>query len=104
MPLKANFVTYTTDGDKDVVIKLNYEEDTSQDRITAGGFTLVAKGCKFPVPRKQLKPRYIDRLKDNKIQRVYIKDHSKWVTESKKDDTVKASGERLNCSLLQLLY
>lgn len=104
MPLIANFVTYTTDGDEDVVIKLNYEEDTSSDRIRDGGFTLVTAGCKFPVTRKQLKPRYIDRITNNKKERVYFKEHSKWLTESKKDNTVKACGECLSCAVLQLIY
>ena len=104
MPLVANFVTYTTDGDEDVIIKLNYEEDTSSERITAGGFTLITSGCKTTVTRKQLKPRYIDRIKDNKKERVYIKTHDKWVTESKKNDTVKACGECLSCAVLQLIY
>lgn len=104
MALKANFVTYTTDGDEDVVIKLNYDEDTSAARITDGGFSAVTTGCKFPVTRKQLKPRYIDRMKNNKVERVYFKEHQKWLDESKKDNTVKACGECLSCSVLQLLY
>lgn len=104
MALISYFVTYETDGDEEVIIKLNYDEDTGDDRISDGGFTAIDKGCKAIIPRKYLKPRYIDRIKDNKKERVYYKNHDKWLTESKKDNIVKACGECLSCSVLQWVY
>lgn len=104
MALKSYFVTYDTDDDESVIIKLNYDEDTGDARITEGGFTAITAGCKVVVTRKNLKPRFIDGLKNGKRQRVYYKEHSKWLTELQKENVIKACGECLSCSVLQLLY
>lgn len=104
MALKAYFVTYETDDSKSVIIKLNYDEATGNTRITDGGFTAITDGCKVIVTRKSLKPRFIDRITNGKKERVYYKEHDKWLTEVKKDNVIKACGECLNCSVLSLIY
>jgi hypothetical protein len=104
MALKSYFVTYETDDSKEVIIKLNYDEDTGDARISEGGFAKIGDGCKAIITRKYLKPRYVDRVKNGKIERIYFKEHSKWLAELKKKETAKACGECLSCSVLQLIY
>lgn len=103
MPLTSTFAEYETDDGKTIIIKLNYEEDVTT-RLSTGGFTAITTGCKIALPRKRLKPRYIDILKADKVQRIYYKTHAKWKTDTKNKDNLKVCGECISCGALSLLY
>lgn len=103
MPLTSTFAEYETDDAKTVIIKLNYEDDVS-GRLSKGGFTALTGGCRIPVARKRLKPRYIDKLVSGKTQRIYYKTHSAWKNAVKDKDNLKVCGECITCGALSLLY
>lgn len=105
MPLTTNLVEYETDGDKICSINIKYEEDNNS-RINEGGFDLSNNKCMFTIPRKWLKPRYIDYLRNDKVVRIYYKTQTEWKNDinSKKDEVVRACGECLSCTAIGALY
>lgn len=105
MPLTSNLVEYTTDNGKKCMVVIKYE-DNNNIRISNGGFTVQTGKCGFTIPRKWLKPRYIDLRNNDKVERTYYATHAKWMQDisSKKDDIVKACGECLSCTAIGALY
>ena len=106
MGLKTNFVKYETDDQKEVTVKINYNEDNSDDRLTAGGFddsNIITNGCKSVTNRRLLKPRYID---TTDLGLIYFQSHEAWkdYIEPNKDKIKKVQGEKLSCTAVNLLY
>lgn len=111
MPLTSNLVEYETDDSKKCMIVIKYE-DNNDTRVTKGGFTASTGQCGFTIPRKWLKPRYIDFRKPavgttpEKVERVYYKTHTKWKQDisANSSSIVKACGECLSCTAIGALY
>ena len=106
MALQTNYVKYSTDDGQETLIRVNYDESNSQDRLTDGDFTgnnVVTAGCKSTTSRRLLKPRYIETSNKGKI---YFRTHDKWkdYIEPNKDNVTKVVGEQLSCTAVHLLY
>lgn len=107
MALLAYFVKYKTDGGKEVVIKINYEDNGNKDkRLQDGGVTgnnLITTGCKSVIKRKYLKPRYLDVVE---LGKVYFIDHQTWLNyiDTNKEKIKKVQGETISCTAVNLLY
>ena len=105
MPLTTNFVRYTTDDGLEIIIAVKYENDNDL-RLTTGNFTsefLINAGCKAQMPRKQLKPRYIDTLT---LGRIYFRTHQAWLEyiEPNRGIIKSVQGESISCTGLNVLY
>ena len=106
MALISNFTKYETDGGKEAIVKINYDEDTNAERLEKGKFdapNIITNGCKSITPRRLLFPRYIE---TSDLGLIYFRTHQDWLDyiDNNKETVKKAQGEKLSCTAINLLY
>ncbi|BAQ67073.1 hypothetical protein [Geminocystis sp. NIES-3709] len=99
---------YQTDNGKTVAIRFNYEQNV-ENRLQIGGLTAVSGQCRIIIPRKTLKPRFIDKasgFSNEKTERIYFKTHEAWkdYIEANYQYIRKVCGECIGCSALGFIY
>ncbi|WP_342597671.1 hypothetical protein VKI21_06825 [Cyanobacterium aponinum UTEX 3222] len=96
------FVEYTTDDGKSTTIRVDYAENGDQ-RLSKGGLSQISSGCRNAMPRKFLKPRFVDTFDDG---RIIFKTHASWLNfiSSNTDKIKKLCGECLSACAVSQLY
>ena len=101
MALETYIVEYQTDQGSSVYIKINYDDSNASARLSAGGLTRATGGCRFIIPRKRLKPRYVI-TSDNGQTYFKTQDAMNTFISANKAKIIKYCGECGGCLAVSL--